>query len=297
MKVNEIIKSIILILVLLMVIPVFIKNISDQYAHLMKEKTKVGVVSFKETLKDAEPYINNLKTLFKDNSIKAIMLKMDCGGGAAGTSQVIFNEIKALKQIHPKPVITFVENVCASGAYYIACASDTIIASPSAFIGSVGVYIPLPQLKDFIEQFKIKYNVVKAGTYKTAGDMFLENSPEQRAMLQELTNATYNQFVADVAANRLKLSKNSNEWAQGKVFTGTQALAFGLIDKVGSPSTVEQELHERIAITGDIEWITTKKPFSWSQIFAEADADSFSDVVVEKITQTLEKQQGIQARV
>ena len=297
MKVNELLKSIILMLIFLMIIPIFIKNIGNQYAELSKEKTKIGIISFKKTLKDAEPYIKNLTTLFKDKSIKAILLKMDCGGGAAGTSQTIFNELKALKQKYPKPVIVFVENVCASGAYYIACAADVIISSSSAFIGSIGVYIPHPELKEFIEQFKIKYNVIKTGSFKTVGDPFLQETPEQRSMLQDLTDATYKQFVDDVAAQRPKLSKNTDEWAQGKIFTGDQAKNIGLIDKVGSPTTVEQEIRDRITIIGEIEWIKTGESSFFSRYFENLDEESFSGLVAQKIMQAagLSQEQGLHA--
>jgi protease-4 len=287
MSVSGFLKFTLLLLVFLMVAPSLIKNIYTNYQELLKEKTKIAVISIDTTLTEAEPYTDQLTKQFKNTEIKAIVLKIESGGGAAGTSQTIFNELKALKKQFPKPVIVFVENVCASGAYYIACAADTIITSPSAFIGSIGVYIPHPQLNEFIEQFKIKYSVVKTGAYKAVGDPLLQDSPEQLAMLQDLTNNTYEQFVNDVAASRSKLSRaTATIWAEGKVFTGAQALELGLIDKVGSPSTVEQELRERIAIVGEIEWVKAPKPSSLSQFFSSFEAESLASLIVDKLHQT-----------
>lgn len=287
MSVSGFLKFILLLLVFIMIAPVLIKNIMRNYQDFLKEKTRIAVISIDKTLLDAEPHVEQLEKQFKSNEIKAIVLKIESGGGAAGTSQTIFNELLALKKKYPKPVIAFVENVCASGAYYIACAADTIIATPAAFIGSIGVYIPHPQLKDFIEQFKIKYSVIKTGSYKAVGDPFVDDSPEQVAMLQELTNSTYEQFVNDVVANRSKLSRaTANVWAEGKVFTGAQALELGLIDKTGSPSTVENELRERIAIAGEIEWVKTPKPSSFSQFFSSFEAESLASMIVEKLHQT-----------
>ena len=284
MKFYDLIKSLILFLIFLQIVPFFIKNIRDQYHDLIKDKTVVGIVPFKKPLTDAEPYIKNLTEFFKNTSIKAIVLKMDCPGGAAGSSQTIFNELKALKKKYPKPVIVFVENVCASGAYYVACGADVIIASPSAFIGSIGVYIPRPELKEFIEQFKIKYSVVKTGSFKTVGDPFLADTPEQLAMLQSLTNATYKQFIEDVAAQRSKLAlANASSWAEGKIFTGTQALDLGIIDKVGSPATVEQELRERIDVVGEIEWRKACEPSTFAKFFSDVDAESFASLVADKL--------------
>lgn len=254
------------------------------YQELLKEKAQIGVITFKKPLSSSESYLKNLHDFFTDNDISAIVLMMDCPGGCAGTSQMIFNEIKALKKEYPKPVLVLVENICASGAYYIACAADKIIAAPAAFIGSIGVYISLPQLKEFIEQFKIKYDVIKKGSFKTAGDPLLELSPEQRAMLQELTDNTYKQFVEDVAAQRNTLSvANSAEWAEGKVFTGAQALELGLIDAVGSPATLVQELRDTYGITKEIEWIKASEGFAVSRFFSDFDSDCYSSLV-EKLT-------------
>lgn len=299
LRISEFLKSIMFLLLFITILPFLIKTIKEQYGNLIKEKTKVGIVPFKKVLKDSEPYIKNLTEFFKNPSIKAVILKMDCGGGAAGTSQTIFNEILALKKKYPKPVIVFVENVCASGAYYIACAADTIIASPSAFVGSIGVYIPHPELKEFIEQFKVKYSVIKTGTYKTVGDPFLQDTPEQRALLQSLTNSTYEQFIKDVAENRtgkLALS-NASTWAEGKIFTGTQALPLGLVDKIGSPSTVEDDLRTRIAIVGEIDWIKAPEPSRFAQLFSETEADSFAGFIAEKIVQAVGNPKTLQAHV
>lgn len=286
MSVSGFLKFTLLLLVFLMIAPALIKNIYTNYQELIKEKTQIAVITFDKALTEAEPYTEQLLKQFKNTDIKAIVLKIECGGGAAGTSQTIFHELKALKKQYPKPVIVFVENVCASGAYYIACAADSIIASPSAFIGSIGVYIPHPQFNEFIEQFKIKYSVIKTGAYKAVGDPFLADSPEQMAMLQGLTDNTYEQFVNDVVSSRSKLSRaTTNVWAEGKVFTGAQAAELGLIDKVGSPSTVEQELRERVAIVGEIEWVKAPKASSFSQFFSSFEAESLASLIVEKLYQ------------
>lgn len=276
MKLFDYIKWIFLLLIFLQFAPTIFKGIKENYKHLTTERTKVGKVDIKGTIQSSEHTIKHLKTYFKNKSIKAIFLNIESPGGTAGTSQAIFSEIQALKKKHMKPVICFAENVCASGAYYIACAADSIIATPSAFIGSIGVYIAHPQFKEFIEQYNIKYNIIKTGTYKATGSPFLEETPEQRAMLQSLTDDTYNQFTSDVAQNRQKLSlKNVSKWANGKIFTGKQALQLGLIDKVGSLSTVEQEIREKAPIKGEIEWITAPQPSLYQKFFGHLESKSF----------------------
>lgn len=233
------------------------KNIVSE---IISPTTKVGIVSI-GSLEKASCYVKQLDKLFKDPAIKAIVLKMDCPGGNAGTSQAIYEEIKAYKQEYKKPIISFVENVCASGGYYIACATDTIIATPSAFIGSIGVYVGFPKAKDFINQFKIDYPITTAGEYKAFNHTFSDKlTARQQAHLTELTQDTYDQFVTDVSNSRPQLAKEkSKEWAEGKIFTGRQALAIHMIDAVGAFTVVENTVKKLAAIEGKISWIKHPK--------------------------------------
>lgn len=261
MTLFDYLKNIFLILILLQVTPPLIKSIKDQYSTYLKPKTQVGVLSIKGLIYNSSTYCKHLHTFFNNDAIKAILIKMECPGSASGSGQAIFNEIISLKKDHPKPVIVLVENVCASGGYYIACAADTIIAPASALVGSIGAYFPyFFRLKDFIEQFKIHYIPIKAGMYKTTTDPFVNLSLEEEALLQSLLNDSYQQFASDVAKMR-KLSLNKlTEWADGKIFTGKQALKLGLIDAIGSAYDATKVLKEKalIAPTDEIEWVHPK---------------------------------------
>lgn len=279
-------KNIFFILVLLQIAPIFIKSIKNQYSEYFEKKSHVAVLPITDVLYNSDRYINNLIDFFKNKSIKAIVLKFNCPGGAAGTSQAIFNEIKELKKKYNKYVIAFVENLAASGGYYIATAADYIVTTPGAFIGSIGSYIAHPVFKDFIENYKIKYEVIKSGEYKTVGNPFLENTEAQNKMLQELSDNVYSQFTKDVALQRPKLSKNINEWANGKIFTGELAYKIGLVDELGSQMTVIKILREKAEIKGKIEWVYPKKKRSILQMLMpdEQDNDSqFNSNIIGKI--------------
>lgn len=272
---SNLLKNLFFLLLILQVAPPILQNLQKQYSSLLEPHTKVGLLEIKSTLTDASHYIKVLKQFFENNSIKAILLKMDSPGGAAGTSKLIFDEIMSYKKDHPnKPIITLVENVCASGGYYIACASDHIISSPAAIIGSIGASIQVPQLKEFLDQFKIKFDVTKSGTYKTAGNPVTELTPEQKEMFQELTNDTYNQFVRDVKSRRPKLANLDEKiWAQGRIMTGGKALELGLIDEVGSNYDAIRAIKEKAIFEGEIEWIKPSKPFNfWAALTGEGDS-------------------------
>jgi len=243
------------VLLLLQFAPPLFRGIKHQWGSLSEPKTKIGLVHFKGGIYSSSKHVKQLEDFFKDKDIKAIVLKFECIGGAAASSQMIFHELLTLKAQYKKPVVALVENICASGGYYIASGSDYIIASPASLVGSIGVYISHPQFKEFIEQFKIKYDIIKSGAYKGALNPLLETNPEERAAIQAITDSTYQQFVSDVAQQRTTLSANTKKWAEGLIFTGEQALALGLIDELGSQSAVIKKLHALVPFEGDIDWV------------------------------------------
>jgi protease-4 len=296
-------KNIFWLLLLLQVAPPLIKSIGQQYADLLEPKAKVGVIDISGTLTQGTQYMRDLKAFFENDEIKAIVLKIDSTGGSAGTAQAIFNEIKLLRnQYSDKYTIAYIENVAASGAYYVAAATHYIIASPAAFIGSIGSYISHPYVKDFIEHYKLQFNLVKSGTYKTIGSPFTELTPEYRAELQALTDNVYQQFVKDIAEQRPGLPADSKKWADGKLFTGQQAASptLKLIDELGSPSTVVKIIREQAHIEGKIEWVRPDKKTSLlSRLFnpEPTDGSSYLSACITSVCQHLESRycSGVQA--
>lgn len=276
MSLFDYVKNIFLILLLLQFAPLFIKNIYKQWENYTEPKTCVGVVEVRGMLYDSSAYIKQFYSFFKNNEIKAILIKMDCSGSATGTGESIFNELQNLKKEYAKPVIVLVENVCASGGYWIACGADRIIAPNTALIGSIGAYIPyLFQCKDFIEQFKIKYVSLKAGTHKVATDPFVPMSSGDQAELQGVLDSTYETFTTEVAKARNISLQNVAQWADGRLFTGKQAHALGLIDELGSWSAAVAMIKNRALIEGEIEWIpgSTNEGGILSRLFGSGSDD------------------------
>lgn len=287
--------SIALLIIIVPLIPTFTTWVGSIYQHYFDHRSVVGVVPIKGVLYDSTSTVKQLTTFFKDPSVKAVLLKIDCMGSTSGTGQTIYNELKSLKVEYQKPVIALVENICASGGYYIACAADYIITSPSAMVGSIGVRFPsISQfiLKDVIEKHGIKYHPLAAGDYKNAGDFFIDRSPEHRAMLQSLLDDTYQQFVEDVSQSRKVSPAKASEWANGKIFTGRQALALGLVDQLGSITQATKAIKEKALIEGDIKWIHPKTPGGLLRFLTGGDSNehemSFCASVVNECCQALE---------
>jgi protease-4 len=291
MALSDILKNIFYILLIFTFAQPFIRTIKTAYTKTIEPRTKVAYLEINGTIADSTPYVRHLQEFFKDQEIKAILLKIESTGGTAGSSQALFHELLELKKENPKQVAVLVENVCASGAYCVASGADHIVASPVAWIGSIGAYIPFQfKLKEFINSYKIQYESTKAGAYKNFSDPFVDTTPEQAVMLQKLCDQTYEEFTQAIANRRRKLSMNTvNVWANGKVFTGRQALELGLIDELGSKSNAVTWIKEKALIEGKIEWVRPSKPFSWANLFEQPTPDdSPSEVsIIGKITDTV----------
>lgn len=276
MRFSRFITGLFLLLIFLQVAPSLVKNIKKQYERMLVPKTNIGVIKISGVLNSSDYYNKYLNKYFKDNDIKAILLQIDCVGGASGTSQAIYSEILSLKVKHNKPIVALVENVCASGAYYIACATDHIIAAPSAIVGSIGTSFQfLFQLREFIENFKVKYKSLTAGKYKSTTDPFVDITPDQEKMLRDVLQNSYEQFVNDVSKSRKLKLETKDKWAEGKLFTGAQALELGLIDSVGSAFNAIQIIRDRAIIEEKEEIIWVKPPVetSFSRFFGESNED------------------------
>ncbi len=298
-KTADFFKNIFILLLVLQFAPMLFESIKKQYSRYFEPHTKVGYLAIKGILLNSSYYVHHLKKLFEDKEVKAILVYIESPGGAAGTAEAIAHEIEQLKKEHPKPIITIAENIVASGGYYIAAATDYIIASPSTLVGSIGVSIPGQfKLHDFIEQYKIHYNVIKAGEYKAVTDPFAEVTPGQNALLTNVAESSYENFLEHVSSHRPKLElEHAASWADGKIFTGKQALSLGLIDLIGSQSNALQKIKEMTIIEGTIEWIKPEKVSNfWTLLFGSPDytdgSDSFMTRMVNSLCLTLEERYG-----
>lgn len=268
-KLTDYLKNFLFIIILLQITPPILRSIIKQYTKILEPQTKVANISIRGVLYDSTSYTKHLKKYFKDNDIKAILLKIDCAGSAAGTGEAISHEIALLKKEYPKPIISITENICTSGAYYIAATTDYIISAPSTLLGSIGTSLPYQfKINELIKKYDINYVPIFAGDYKSATDPFTAITPEKYAMLQTVTESSYKNFIEHIALNRPKLSlDNVKKWADGKIFSGIQALNLGLIDEIGSQTNAINKIKELAVIEGKIEWVKPEQHSSIRDLF------------------------------
>lgn len=213
---------------------------------LLPEKKKIGVVyiygmiSFPSDttglyrrLHGTEYIINQLKRFQEDKNIAAVILKINSPGGTVAAVQEIYQQVQSLKKAKKKVVVS-IGDIAASGAYYIACAADKIVANHGSLIGSIGVIMSLPNIEGFLEKIGVKVNIIKSGKHKDIGSLFRAMSEEERGLLQGVIDNAYSQFFNVVAKNRMIKKQELMKIADGRIFTGEQAKQIALIDELGT---------------------------------------------------------------
>lgn len=291
---SEVLRNIFFIIIILQIAPPMIHSLIKYYKYLLEARTQVGVITVAGTLYDSSSIVKKFEKFFLNKDIKAILVKMECPGTASGTAQTIFEDIRVLKKDNPKPVIVLVENVCASGGYYIACAADHIVSPGSALIGSIGTTLPyLFNVKGVLEQFKVKYTPIAAGEFKNVANPFVDMSPKETELLQSVVNDSYDQFINDVSVARNLPLASATQWADGKVFTARQALKLGLIDELGGFEQATIALRKKAMFEGKIEWVYPPSKMSIWNFFTgkqENDGqDSFFSSAINRICSCLEQ--------
>ena len=289
-KFQDYLKNIFWVLLILQFAPPVFKSIQKEWTEYVEPKNKVGLVLLNTCIMSSSRWNKELKKFFKDPEIKAILIKIDSGGGAAGASQAIFQEILNLKSQYPKPVISYVENICASGAYQVACATDHIVATSSSLVGSIGAKIATQfKLKELLQNYKVQPHAIAAGEYKNCLDPFVDFTEEQKAMLQSVVQDCYVQFVQDVAKCRHLNLAEKNIWADGKIFTGNEAFKLKLVDEIGNQTTAIDYISKNILHADrEVELVKIPAPSRFEQwLHPDPDHDDMECSLATSIWQSL----------
>lgn len=181
----------------------------------------------------SDAYKALLRKIRLDNSIKAVVLRVNSPGGSALASDVMWRELELMKQ--QKPVVVSMGDVAASGGYYISCNADSIFANESTITGSIGVFGIIPNLEKFFNnKLGVSFDRVKTGPYADLGGIDRALTEPEKKFIQSSIDSTYYTFKSRVAAGRKKTVDMVDTIAQGRVWTGNRALAVGLVDRIGT---------------------------------------------------------------
>ncbi len=209
---------------------------------------KVGVIEVYGVIADSKNIIEQLHDFRDNDSIKALVLRIDSPGGGVGPSQEIHDEVKAFTAL--KPVVVSMGSVAASGGYYIAASATEIVANPGTIVGSIGVIMEFANFQELLEKIGLSSVVIKSGKHKDIGSPTREMTAADREILQDLIDDVHSQFVASVADGRHIDKEIVGSIADGRIFSGRKAMEIGLVDKMGNLGVAIRRAAELANISG-----------------------------------------------
>lgn len=218
---------------------------------------KVGVVEISGIITDARDTIRNIKKYREDDSIKAIVLRIDSPGGVVGPAQEIFREIR--KTIGEKKIIASMGSIAASGGYYIAAGTDGIMANPGTITGSIGVIIGYTNFEEILQKIGLYPVVVKSGEFKDMGSPVRKMTEREKKLLQDFVDSTHRQFVSAVAEGRKMDPAKVSAIADGRIITGEDAKSLGLVDRLGNIEDAIEWAGRMGGIKGKISAVYSRK--------------------------------------
>ena len=183
----------------------------------------------------------------EEDKYPAILLRIDSPGGTVGDSQEIYDGLQRIREKGVKVVASY-GNISASGGVYIGVGADSIVANPGTITGSIGVILRGNNLERLLEKIGVSFKTFKSGPYKDILAFDRESTPEEKGILQELIDTSYGQFVATVAEGRNLAVETVRNFADGRIFTGQQALELGMVDRLGTEEDARRWLCELVGL-------------------------------------------------
>jgi protease-4 len=238
---------------------------------------KVALVHVEGPIFEAKSAVDEMKEYLSDPSIKAIVLRVDSPGGGVAASQEIFAIVK--RAASEKSVVVSMGSVAASGGYYISAPATRILANPGTITGSIGVILEIPNVQGLMDKVGVRTEVIKSGKHKDLASAFRTMNDEDRRVLQNVIDDVYEQFIEDVADARDLGVDEVRRMADGRIYTGRQALELGLIDELGGLEEAIKLSAELTGIEGEPHVVTKEEEFSLFDFLTGKVSARFPDVI------------------
>ncbi len=234
----------------------------------VKGKGPIAVIEVEGVIMDSKNTVKLLHKAEEDQSIKAIIMRINSPGGAVGPTQEIYDEIRRIDLV--KPIYASFGTIAASGGYYLGAATREIWTNPGTITGSIGVIMQFTDLSKVYEYFKVAPQTIKAGRYKDAGDPSRAITEEEKGMLNVMIEGVHKQFIRDIFKTRKNKIKSDqpNELFQGQIFSGEQAKELGLVDELGNLWELGRRVHKRLKLSGEpgLIFLKNRKSTNWFEL-------------------------------
>jgi protease IV len=218
---------------------------------------EIAIVNVHGVLMDSRDIVRQLSNYRQNPQVRGIILRIDSPGGAVAPAQEIYSEVMRLRADN-KTVYASMGTVAASGGYYIACATDYVVANPGTLTGSISAVMAFNNIEELTKKIGVKPKVIKSGKFKDLGSPLRAMTSQEHNLLQDVVNDVHEQFVQAIARGRNLPLSEVHKVADGRIMTGQQALRLNLIDDIGGLEKTIDLLAKRIGITGKPEVIEQK---------------------------------------
>ena len=223
---------------------------------------RIALIRVEGVILDAQPTVSELKKFGDSPSVKAIVLRIDSPGGGVVPSQEIYDAVKRVRNKSNKAVVASMGTVAASGGYYIASATDRIMANPGTLTGSIGVIMEMANLEGLLKKIGVEGVVIKSGRFKDIGSPLRKMSDEDRQLLQAVMDDVHQQFIQAVAEGRSLDIAEVQPLADGRIFTGRQAKEVKLVDELGDLDDAIRLAADLAGIEGEPRVVEPRRRFS-----------------------------------
>jgi len=230
---------------------------------------RIALIKIEGVILDSSETIDELRQYRDSSGIRAIILRIDSPGGGVVPSQEIYEEVKRIRDEGSKKVVVSMGTVAASGGYYIASASNRIVANAGTLTGSIGVIMELANVEGLFKKIGVESMVIKSGRNKDIGSPFRKMQPEERAFLQRLMDDVHDQFIQAVAEGRGMPEEKIRKMADGSVFTGRQAKSLGLVDEIGDLQDTIRLTADLVGIKGEPKIVEPRKSISFMDLLRD----------------------------
>jgi protease-4 len=232
---------------------------TDDHASLGGFGDKIAVVDLEGVILSPKTVVGQLKKFADDDSVKAIILHVNSPGGGVAASEEIYREVKRIRDDKKKRIVASIESVGASGAYYVSAATDKIYADNGSIVGSIGVISQWVNYGELLKWAKLKDITMKAGEFKDTGNPSRDLTPAEQQYLQTLIDNMHTQFITAVAEGRKLKVEDVRAIANGKVWTGQQAVPLKLVDQLADFETAVQDTAKSVGIKGEPNIVRPEK--------------------------------------
>jgi protease IV len=238
-------------------------------------ENRIALIRVEGVILDAQTTVGDLKRFGENPLVKAIVLRIDSPGGGVVPSQEIHDAVKRVRNKSNKAIIASMGNVAASGGYYIAAATDRIIANPGTLTGSIGVIMEMANVEGLLKKVGVEGIVIKSGRFKDVGSPLRKMSEEERKLMQSLMDDVHQQFIQAVADGRSLEISDVQPLADGRIFTGRQAKEARLVDELGDLDDAIHLAADIVGIEGEPKIVEPRRRFSVRELLESRLASFF----------------------